>query len=124
MAVPSSPSIWPAIWRALLFAAIGAALMTIVAEVIDWYPLRFYLVEFGALAGFAYSLLKHWQQRFAALEARVSGLSAPPPAAEPEIKQPASTPSAPEEARIAKQFESLGVPAATPAAPRIPSAFD
>lgn len=75
MSASPSPKPWPLVWRALLAAAVGALLMNVVAQILDIYWLRFYLIEFGALAGFGWSLLGYWQKRFATLEAYVNQLA-------------------------------------------------
>jgi uncharacterized membrane protein len=130
MPASDTSSVWPLIGRALVAAAIGAGAMTLVAEMLDWYWLRFYLIELGALAGFGWSLQKHWQNRFAALEGQVNQLSqrrpvesaAQPatPTPEPVKPPPVTTPA---ETAVSKQFERMGVstsPAST-AAPAKPS---
>ncbi|MGH8457743.1 MAG: DUF2339 domain-containing protein, partial [Nevskiales bacterium] len=121
MSNPQTPRVWPLIWRALLAAAIGAGAMTVAAEILDWYWLRFYLIEFGALAGFGWSLLGHWQKRFATLEGYVNQLAmavSKRPAAEavvqPPKPEPVQPPAAvtPAEEAVSKQFERMGVPPA------------
>lgn len=154
MPVSATPSVWPLIWRALFFAAIGAGLMALVAEILDWSSLGSELIQFGALGGFAYALLSNWQKRFATLEATVNQLvlaTGKRPAAtdvRPEkmdekaastVVIPPTPPLTPSptlaEESVAAQFERLGItpdsrPAAArtatsaAAAPREPSAFD
>lgn len=123
MAVSSAPSVWPLIWRALIYAAIGAGLMALAAEILDWNSLDSLLIEFGALGGFAYALLKDWQKRFTALEAAVQQLQgmAGKPAAAATAAPPTKidvippTPPTPAEESVEKQFERLGI---TPDKPR------
>ncbi|HXG29695.1 MAG TPA: DUF2339 domain-containing protein, partial [Nevskiales bacterium] len=100
MSIPQTPGVWPQVWRALAAAALGALLMAAAVDLFDLYGLRVYLVQFGALGGFAWSLLSHWQKRFAALEAALKTTPARPvaavaaPAPEPAVSQPAAAPPA------------------------------
>jgi uncharacterized membrane protein len=96
MSIPQTPGVWPQVWRALGAAALGALVMALAAEILDLRWLQVYLVQFGALGGFAWSLLSHWHKRFAALEAalktrpdRPAAAPAAPPAPKPATPAPA-----------------------------------
>ena len=95
MSEPQTPGVWPQVWRALAAAAAGALVMAAASDLFDLHWLRVYLVQFGALGGFAWSLLRHWHKRFASLEAALKTGSSRPvtPAAAPVPKPAASGPA-------------------------------
>jgi uncharacterized membrane protein len=119
MSIPQTPGVWPQVLRALAAAAIGALLMAAASDLFDLYGLRVYLVQFGALGGFAWSLLNHWQKRFAALEAALKTAPARPVAATAApAPMPAPKPAAPAPAVAGIEASTATAPAAeAPARP-------
>ncbi len=118
MSAAQTASVWPQVRHALIAAAIGALVMTLVAQIIGVYWLRYYLIEFGILTGFGWSLLKHWQARFAALDSHVRQLTitlsklAPGQGATAAAAQPSPPPSsAPSDVSTATAAPAVGTTA-------------